>query len=59
MRLIPGTRLELVRCTGCGWVQILNGWGCGRCGGKVEELFGEPDPVAAEPSQVSLFGKAS
>lgn len=38
MRLIPGTRLELVRCTDCAWEQILNGWGCGRCGGKVEEL---------------------
>ena len=57
MRLIPGTRLELVRCTFCGWEQILHGFGCSRCRNSVEELFGEPEPVA--PSQASLFGEAS
>lgn len=38
MRLIPGTRLELVRCVKCGFVQILSGMQCSRCRSYVEEL---------------------
>lgn len=39
MRLIPGTRLEVVRCTLCRTEQILNGRCCLRCGGMVTEYW--------------------
>lgn len=41
MRLIPGTRLEVVRCTSCGFEQILHGFQCSRCRHQVEELPAE------------------
>lgn len=41
MRLIPGTRLEVVRCTRCGFEQILSGFQCSRCRSYVEELAAE------------------
>lgn len=39
MKLIKGTRLELVRCPGCHFEQILHGPQCSRCRTYVEELF--------------------
>lgn len=43
MRVIEGTRLELVRCGSCGRVQILSGRCCAACGGLVVELDASGD----------------